>query len=459
MQFYSKAALELVYDQVNRDNPQLPVKLSPTIAALTSGPSVSSTNGRNTRAVFTGFPGSGVQGNVTLYYDRVNLATLFNFVPLVYLPSTVTTYRDALPLLNVALGLALTAGDITTPDATLAKSSGVPQNGKITIVTSCPAFAGSLSFSYMLKGAGYYPNSGPGPKQLLHGDSLMGYFGRVSEKDLYTHSELFTLLLNGTAASAASGTEGWYKFFCQGAVIYLPVTPMASGVSWSMLYNAGIVYGVDGVGSYPMSPSVSQAKILTKDTTSDGRIYLRPKLPTASKADPMSTATGSLSASELSGSVLDMMMKVRDGTWESNTYAGWTNWVQMLNSVQGQTQNNKLVTMLGQSAANVSKTTAGAGYYWWPVLELVDKNGTTLGLEELRANVDHTLQPITFTPELTLQIAPVALTNAKTVDYAPILFGTDNSLQITPTMFGLPKTVDFAPITFTAEIYTPPAEG
>ncbi|ANZ48724.1 virion structural protein [Erwinia phage vB_EamM_ChrisDB] len=458
MQFYSKAALELVYDQVNRDNPHLPVTLTPANAALTSGPSAVSSNGRNTRAVFTGYPGSGVQGNVTLYYDRVNLDALFNFVPAVFLPDDVLTYRAALPFINEALGLSLLPADITTPDAALKKSSGVAQSGKLTIVSGCPAFTGNLNFTYMLEGAGYYPDSGPGPKQLLQGDTIMGYFGRVASSDLFTHAELVTMLLTGTGAKLVSGTEGWYKFFYQGTIIYLPVTPVANTISWSLLYGAGIVYGVDGVGTYPMSPAVNQGKILTKDTASDGRIYLRPKLPTASKNDPMTTATGTLPIADTAGSVLDLMLKVRDGTWESNSYSDWSQWVQMRNSVQGQTQNNKLITMLGQSATNVNKTTAGAGYYWWPVLELVDKNGTTLGLEELRGNVDRTLTPITFTPQLTLQIAPIAMTNAKTVEYSPILFGTENSLAISPTAFALPKTVDFTPITFSAEIYTPPAK-
>lgn len=457
MQFYSKAALELVYDQVNRDNPHLPVALTPAIAALTSGPSAVSSNGRNTRAVFTGYPGSGVQGNVTLYYDRVNLATLFNFVPAVFLPDTILTYRDALPLLNAALGLELRPADITTPDAALSKSGAAPQTGKITIVNACPAFTGSFSFTYMLEGAGFYPNSGPGPKNLLQGDSLLGYFGTVSADEIFTHKKLVdTVFAKGVKPNVYSGTEGWYKFFYQGKVLYFPVSPCGYNVSWATLYSEGLVYGADGTGKYPFPAAspVDQGRIFPADSLSEGRFYYRVRLPSAGP-DPFPNSTPG--SGIYGGSEIEMINFLYNGKWAKLSGTYWTLWCMLQNSIVGATTSAKEATLSMASWGNFIKSTTDGNIYWYPMLELVDTGSVTLGLEDLRANIDHTLLPITFTPQLTLQIAPVGMTNAKTVDYAPILFGVANSLVITPIPFGLPKTVDFTPITFTVEIYTPPA--
>ena len=164
MLFYSKESALLVYDQVNRDNPDLVVKLTPAIAALTSGPTSVTLNQRNTKAVFTGYPGTGVQGNVTVYYDRINLATLFNFVPTVAIKDTVLTVRDALPAINNALGLTLVASDLQSPDASLPKPSASPQTLKLNISGNCPAFTGSLTIRYTVPSGAIYPDSGPGPK-------------------------------------------------------------------------------------------------------------------------------------------------------------------------------------------------------------------------------------------------------------------------------------------------------
>lgn len=159
MLFYSKESALLVYDQVNRDNPDLVVKLTPAIAALTSGPTSVTLNQRNTKAVFTGYPGTGVQGNVTVYYDRINLATLFNFVPTVAIKDTVLTVRDALPAINDALGLTLVASDLQSPDASLPKPSVSPQTLKLNISGNCPAFTGSLTIRYTVPSGAIYPDS------------------------------------------------------------------------------------------------------------------------------------------------------------------------------------------------------------------------------------------------------------------------------------------------------------
>ncbi|ANZ49237.1 virion structural protein [Erwinia phage Machina] len=455
MLFYSKEAALLVYDQVNRDNPDLVVELTPAIAALTSGPTVVSSNGRNTKAVFTGFPGSGLQGNVTLFYDRINLSTLFNFVPKVYMPDTVRNYRDALPVINEALGLSLTANDITTPDALLTQSSAAPQSGKITIVGNCPAFTGAISFTYMLEGAGFYPDSGPGPKTLLQGDSLRGYFGVVDSAELFTHKAIIdAVFLKGTKPVLSPGTEGWHKFFYQGRVLYFPVSAIGYTIAWQTLYGEGLVYGVDGPGPYPSGTPVDQGRIIAADSVSEGRFYYRCRLPSLGK-DPVS-ATNLLPATEYAGSELEMFNYLYNGKWAALRGAAWTVYIMTQASVVGTLTNHKVITGSLAASTNIPKTMASTSYTWFPVLELVDKNGTTLGLEEIKGNVDHTLYPILFDTTNTMELHPVVLGNPRTVEFAPVLFSADNSMALHPVTLGLPKTVDFTPITFTAELYTPP---
>lgn len=457
MLFYSKEAALLVYDQVNRDNPDLVVELTPAIAALTSGPTTVSLNGRNTKAVFTGFPGSGLQGNATVFYDRVNLSTLFNFVPKIYMPDTVATYRDALPVINEALGLSLTANDITSPDAVFSQSAAIPKTGKITIAGNCPAFIGSISFTYQLEGSGYYPDSGPGPKTLLQGDSLRGYFGVVDSAELFTHKALVdTLFLKGTKPTLSPGTEGWHKFFYQGRVLYFPLTAVGYTIAWQTLYQEGLVYGADGPGAYPapVGSPIDQGRIVTAESVNEGKFYYRVRLPSLGK-DPISAANP-LPATEYAGSELEMFNYLYNRKWASMTGAGWTTYMLTQQSAVTNTASVKLVTGSLSTTAGIPKTTANASYCWFPVIELVDKNGTTLMLEEIMGNVDRTLQPIPVTPVNTMELHPVVMGNAKTVEFGPVLFDTNNSMALHPVTLGLPKTVDFTPIVFTTEIYTPP---
>lgn len=450
MQFYSKRALQLIYDQVNRDNPDLPIKMAADIAALKSNPTAISANGRNTRVVFVAYPGKGYRGEITLYYDRINLGQMFkpSLRPLVNLPTTVKTLTDALPYLNDALGLNLTVDDLQTPLLTLNPTT-TPATAQADILATSPAFQGAVYFSYQSPVVGYYPRSGPGPKTLRAGNELMGYFGRVDASELFTHSELFNLLLKGSGASVAGGTEGWYKFFYQGGIVYLPVTPLASAVSWAMVYNAGIAYGVEGVGAYPTTTPVSQSKILTK-TTAEGKFYLRPRLPTASVNDPMTAATGTVATGDYAGSILEMMLKVRNGTWESNTEGTWGNWAIFLNSVVGQTTSNKLVTMLAQSATNVPKTQSGAGYYWWPVLELVDTGTTLLKLEDLTGKLETSFTPIVASREQKFVLAPLLPSGPKTTLFQPVVATPENKMSLTPLSPSAPKTVEFRPVAVTA---------
>ncbi|ANZ50336.1 putative virion structural protein [Erwinia phage vB_EamM_Phobos] len=451
MKFYSKAALQLLYDQVNRDNPHLPVKLTPEIAALTDGPIAKSINGRNTQVTFTGFPGTGVQGRVLLYYDRVNLTTLFNFTPVVYFPASVTTVTDALPYINEMLGLSLIAGDVTTPNANVPAPNAKQKPLTLTILGSSPAYTGRLVLNYMIAESGYYPNSGPGPKSLRIGTQAMGYFGIASDAELMSRKDFMAAAFLKSTPTLISGAEGWHKFFYQGSVLYLPVFMLVQGVSWNTLYAEGLVYGTDNTGVVPGTPAVNQSRIIVSNG-SEGRFYLRPRLPSYALGDPAQGTTA-----EKVGSELDMVSKLYNGEWSTPDNATpFTSYVLFRTTVAGSATAHLMGYLSSASGFSQAKATAYATGYWTPIVELVDSSTVLLGLEEFRGKVDVVTTPISFSAANQFSLAPIEFGLPDTIDYQPVTFVTENRMYLSPLLPYAPKTIDFGPIVFTASLYEPP---
>lgn len=454
MQFYSKEALQQVYDQVNRDNPNLPLTLTPAIAALTKGPISKTENGRNTQVDFTGYPGSGVQGKVTLYYDRINLTQLFSFRPKVYLPLSVTTLRAAIPYLIDGLGIMLVPEDFPQPDLAL-RVTPFDTSVNFTIAPTSPAYTGQLQIIYTSEDQGLFMDSGPGPKYLRAGDQMAGFFGKVEERELFSKSELIQQLFQGLASpTLVDGAAGYYKFFYQGSVIYIPISSVGYNISWNALYNAGVVYGEEGVGRYPTNTPVSQSKILIKDTT-EGRFYLRPRLPTISVQDPVDISA----PFNIAGSELELMNRCYDtGIWGPSNEVTWSRVFLARNTRLGSLGYCWAAYMSAASIISTDKAGSSTSLHWWPVLELVDTSQVTLGLEEFHGKVENTLQPVPFTSNNELLLTPVVLGLPRTVDFQPITFETIQTEQLHPIEFGLPKTIDFRPIVVTVELSDEPTK-
>lgn len=99
---------------------------------------------------------------------------------------------------------------------------------------------------------GHFPDSGPGPQKLLRGDWKRGYFGRVPVGEFLSVAETRTAcaFTTGTAEAEANLTH-WHKYIYDGKILFIPNTSMASGLSWNILYQAGLMYGVDSFGVAP----------------------------------------------------------------------------------------------------------------------------------------------------------------------------------------------------------------
>lgn len=104
-------------------------------------------------------------------------------------------------------------------------------------------------------------DSGPGSKVVGKGTRALGYFGVVSNNLVFPTTQLATLfpLTEGTAIN--DGAD-WLKFVNGGQVLFISKKPLRTDISWQTLYQAGLVYGVDGTGLSPIGSPVNQLKIV-----------------------------------------------------------------------------------------------------------------------------------------------------------------------------------------------------
>lgn len=152
MGLYNKPVLDLLYDLINRDNPGLMTPLSSKNTLLLGGPFTTNlgSSGRTTRATFNAIVGKGYTGDLEVFYDRINLAYLFNNqIPKVTVPYLATSRAQMLPAINAALGLALTENDINIPNNTVTASTVASGSVTIGIAATCLAFTGSLTVNYV----------------------------------------------------------------------------------------------------------------------------------------------------------------------------------------------------------------------------------------------------------------------------------------------------------------------
>lgn len=120
--------------------------------------------------------------------------------------------------------------------------------------------AGESVISYLVPTIQVSVN-GPGPVELLRGDAMCGYYGQVPSEEMLTNVELQAMLKIGGAVNQVTK---WDKFIFNGKILYLPRTPCMTSATWNNLYNAGLIYGVDGPGLPKGIAPVNQLVVVTK---------------------------------------------------------------------------------------------------------------------------------------------------------------------------------------------------
>lgn len=133
---------------------------------------------------------------------------------------------------------------------------------------------------------GFYLDTGPGPQKLLMGDWYAGYFGFVSTADFASRDDLVGTQGGLTAAQnavfttipAGSAFTGWYKFVFKGRILFFPNSSHAAN-SIPNIYNAGMAYGIDGVGSVIPSGASPAAGVAQNAMFSKNGYKYRVRLP------------------------------------------------------------------------------------------------------------------------------------------------------------------------------------
>lgn len=188
---------------------------------------------------------------------------------------------------------------------------------------------------------GFFLNMGPGPRELKRGTWQRGWFGKVSNEEMFTAIDVRGLIAKLNMFSW--NPDYWDKFIYNGKILFIPNKSMGY-TTLVALYQAGIVYGVDGNGTYVPSGAAATNQ-LTKIRKGDFEFIIRlPRLVDNSVSLTTGSYVGELRSTmarmmEGKGSaytnVIDGKMDYRqttgaisstqrEGTWCSSIYSNNT---------------------------------------------------------------------------------------------------------------------------------------
>lgn len=261
----------------------------------------------------------------------------------------------------------------------------------------------------------FFPNSGPGSKTLIAGDAAHGYFGTVSTTDLFTAAEIedFIYPLAGTVIAPTDFT--WHKFVLDNKILFTP-NRVIRNTSWATLYNAGLIYGIDGVGPYPLTTGgVNQLVLANK--RSNGITYgFKIRTVEGGITDPL-TALSNIDNTEylrlLRSLTTGMFGTMAIALLDLNSYEETT-------TTYGANTNNNWVR-LTTAAAQTNKT---AAYNWRPVLELLPPSDLLFPAGSIRGRNSYlgeaiVATSITVATDLT-PIAQLVMVQPAVTDYPQI---------------------------------------
>lgn len=249
-------------------------------------------------------------------------------------------------------------------------------------------------------GKPYYPNSGPGPKSLAGGNEQAGYFGTLTQNQLFTPTELFNLLGIPAIDPTTDTTLIWGKFFYKGKVIYIPSRPINSSgqlFSWQDLYQLGLVYGIDGDGAfpYPAGSPVNQRVTITKTLESKTAGFW-PRLAKAGDVDPAPSTTDAGNSglgefAELLTNILPVGIPAATNKWDNIPLTSFdqVSSATMLTSLSpgtGMMTGRYSSTSGRYNYGSSGKTAATTNWRWWPVLQYINPDENLVDLTGFKAD-------------------------------------------------------------------------
>ncbi len=105
-------------------------------------------------------------------------------------------------------------------------------------------------------------NSGPGPQTLQCGDWLHGYFGTLTNDELFSGAEMCAKLTTNPTPTGRSFV--WCKFIVNGKILFAPADWLAL-TPWNVVYQSGMAFGINGPGPTPSDlTAVNQYTVMSK---------------------------------------------------------------------------------------------------------------------------------------------------------------------------------------------------
>lgn len=151
---FSKPSSDLVFDLINLANPDLPLSINANNCIVESIKQVAvneASNFRNTSARLRGVQGSGFTDSVTLYYDRINIASLIVSYASSYAPNnqfvsfTARNVHEALAVMFDTYGVNLGTKDVVSTGIAGANSPNYTATFTLTCQPESPAYYGSTA--------------------------------------------------------------------------------------------------------------------------------------------------------------------------------------------------------------------------------------------------------------------------------------------------------------------------
>lgn len=181
--------------------------------------------------------------NIVLTWTNLNTGTF-----------TTKVYRGTAPLDRANLTnplVTLTAGESTWTDTTAVRGTQY-----YYVLESSNANDKESTINIPVQAL---PRRGPGPAEVKLGDYNLGWYGTLTATEFITSADL-AAAVGLTVGPQANSAPQWQKFARKGKTLYVPTVPLYYQLSWKMLYDLGLVFGVDGPGPYNAGADVPQSK-------------------------------------------------------------------------------------------------------------------------------------------------------------------------------------------------------
>lgn len=234
---------------------------------------------------------------------------------------------------------------------------------------------------------GHFPDTGPGPANLLRGTWESGYFGTLTQTEFYPSAELVAAI-GVTSTPNNSVAQIWHKFILDGKILFIPQYSITANASPLTVYQAGAAYGSDDFGDHPWpgkgilnTVGYTQNKTVTRSGYTF-KVRLPKGATTPTNVPVSQTWDDTISNSEWFRTMGRIFLNPRQTVFSNSrfddvlfvataTYGGHAGtFTQHYYSAS-----NGYPLLLGNTAAFDSWTVNfnynAGGYYWRPVLELI----------------------------------------------------------------------------------------